>query len=140
MTEQTVYELAGGDAIFRQLVDEFYARVEADPVLRPMFPEDMNEGKEWQYLFLIQLFGGPGQYSEVRGHPRLRMRHMPFAIDQTARDHWLAHMLAAIDAVGIGDPARSTMIEYFERASTFMINAEPKADNLLHWQPGNSGS
>ncbi|MBL8161961.1 MAG: globin [Anaerolineae bacterium] len=138
MTEPTIYELAGGDAVFRQVVDEFYARVEADPVLRPMFPDDLNAGKEWQYLFLIQLFGGPGRYSEVRGHPRLRMRHMPFPIDQTARDHWLAHMLAAIDAVGITDPARGAMVEYFERASTFMINAESKSDNLMHWQPGNN--
>lgn len=136
MTEKTVYELAGGDAIFRQLVQEFYARVEADPVLRPLFPDDLSAGKEWQYLFLVQFFGGPARYSEARGHPRLRMRHMPFRIDQTARDHWLAHMLAAIDAVGIVDPARAAMVEYFERASTFMINAEPEADNLLRWQPG----
>ncbi len=122
--EQSLYEQAGGEAVFRRLVDEFYARVEADPYLRPMFPEDMEEGKRWQYLFLSQFFGGPQTYAAERGHPRLRMRHFPFAIDQQARDHWLNHMLDAVDAVGIAEPVRSQMREYFERASTHMINKD----------------
>lgn len=120
--EQTVYQMAGGEAAFRRLVDDFYARVEADDQLRPMFPADLTPGKEWQYLFLMQFFGGPQRYAQERGHPRLRMRHMPFAIDENARNRWLGHMLAAIDAVGIEDPARAIMREYFERASTHMIN------------------
>jgi hemoglobin len=122
MEEISVYDRLGGDPLFEQLVTAFYRRVEADPVLRPMFPDDLEEGKRWQFLFLTQFFGGPQRYIEERGHPRLRMRHFPFPIDQQARDHWLQHMLAAIDEVGIQDPARSIMREYFERGSTFLIN------------------
>ncbi|MBZ0291549.1 MAG: globin [Anaerolineae bacterium] len=120
--EQTLYDLVGGDATFRKLVDVFYARVEADEVLRPIFPDDLEAGKEWQFLFLTQFFGGPARYQAQRGHPRLRMRHMPFMIDSEARDHWLSHMLAAMDEVGIEEPMRMMMASYFERASTQMIN------------------
>jgi hemoglobin len=123
-TERTLYELVGGMETFRRLVDAFYRRVEADPVLRPVFPEDMEGNKRSQYLFLAQFFGGPTTYSEERGHPRLRMRHFPFAIDQQARDHWLKNMLDAIDEVGIEEPMRSEMADYFERGSTFMINKD----------------
>jgi hemoglobin len=123
MTEVSVYDFVGGAETFRKLVDAFYSRVEADPALRPMFPEDLEPGKQWQYLFLMQYFGGPTAYMEERGHPRLRMRHAPFPIDQTARDAWLGHMLAAIDEVGIAEPARTMMRDYFERASTHMMNA-----------------
>jgi hemoglobin len=133
--EQTIYEIVGGDATFQRMVDIFYAKVEADPVLRPMFPDDLEPGKRWQFLFLTQFFGGPTRYALERGHPRLRMRHNPFPIDQEARDHWLQHMLAAIDEVGISEPARSEMRDYFERGSAFMINVEPTADNLMHWSP-----
>ena len=118
----TIYEYVGGDETFQALVDVFYERIEQDDVLRPMFPDDMEDGKRWQFLFLTQYFGGPARYSEQRGHPRLRMRHMPYTIDVDARDRWLGHMLAAIDAVGIEEPARSNMRDYFERGSTFMIN------------------
>lgn len=119
---KTVYDQIGGDEAFRRLVDAFYARVEQDPVLRPLFPADLAEGKEYQYLFLSQYWGGPARYAEQRGHPRLRMRHFPFAIGQQERDAWVGHMLAALDEVGIPEPARSQMIEYFDRAGTFMIN------------------
>ena len=133
-SEQSVYEVVGGDATFQQLVDAFYRRVEADEVLRPLFPDDLEPGKYWQYLFLTQFFGGPARYIEERGHPRLRMRHAPFIIDQQRRDHWFAHMCAAIDEVGIQDSARSIMRDYFERGATFMINAESGSSNLMHWQ------
>lgn len=135
MRDESVYQLVGGDAAFRKLVDVFYEKVEQDPLLRSMFPDDLEPGKQWQFLFLTQFFGGPARYQEQRGHPRLRMRHMPFRIDQEARDHWLQHMLDAIDEAGIGEPARTEMRTYFERGSTFLINAEPAADNILHWQP-----
>ncbi|MCL4249137.1 MAG: globin [Anaerolineae bacterium] len=118
----SVYEFAGGEPIFRQLVDVFYARVEQDDVLRPLFPDDLGPGKRWQLLFLTQYFGGPADYASERGHPRLRMRHTPFPIDGEARERWLGHMLAAIDAVGIAEPARAVMRDYFERASIAMIN------------------
>ena len=122
--QETLYERVGGAETFRRLVDLFYTKVEADPMLRPMFPADMEEGKHWQFLFLSQFYGGPQTYAEERGHPRLRMRHFPFPIDQAARDHWLSHMLAAIDESGIAEPMRSEMRDYFERASTHMINKD----------------
>jgi hemoglobin len=124
-TDQTIYELAGGEPAFRRLVDAFYAHVEQDPLLRPMFPADMEPGKEHQRLFLIQYFGGPAIYSGQRGHPRLRMRHAPFPIGQAARDAWLRHMLAAIDEAAIPEPARGAMHEYFTMAATAMMNQRP---------------
>jgi hemoglobin len=120
--EQTIYELVGGEPTFRHLVDDFYRRVERDPVLRAIFPEDLEAGKRWQFLFLSQFFGGPQQYAQERGHPRLRMRHDRFPIDHAIRDRWLGHMLAAIDEVGIEEPIRTIMRDYFERASEHMIN------------------
>jgi hemoglobin len=120
--ERTIYELVGGEPTFRLLVDLFYRRVEQDPALRALFPEDLTPGKRWQFLFLSQFFGGPQQYAQERGHPRLRMRHMPFPIDHTLRDRWLAHMLSAIDEVNIEEPMRTVMRDYFERASEHMIN------------------
>jgi hemoglobin len=121
--DTTLYASVGGADTFRRLVDRFYARVEADPLLRPLFPADLEPGKEHQYLFLIQYFGGPTAYGEHRGHPRLRMRHAPFVIGQAERDAWLAHMLAALDEVGIAEPARTTMRGYFEHAATAMMNS-----------------
>lgn len=126
--EKTIYELVGGEATFEKLVDIFYARVEADEQLRKIFPDDLEPGKRWQKLFLIQLFGGPAWYGEERGHPRLRMRHMPFPIDATSSDSWLGHMLVAIDEAGIQEPARSAMREYFERGAAFMVNVYPPSD------------
>jgi hemoglobin len=122
MTEYTLYEQVGGEPTFLKLVDVFYRRVEGDPVLRSIFPEDMEAGKRWQFLFLSQFFGGPQHYAQERGHPRLKMRHMPFPIDAKTRAAWLGHMLAAIDEAGIEEPMRSVMRDYFERASEHMIN------------------
>lgn len=132
---QTVYDQVGGDSTFQRLVDVFYARIAADAVLRPLFPADLEPGKRWQFLFLTQLFGGPARYAAERGHARLRLRHMPFAIDREVRDRWLGHMLAAVDAVGISEPARGTMREYFERSSMFMINTESTETIQIHEPP-----
>jgi hemoglobin len=122
MTKTSIYEQIGGAETLRRLVDYFYEQVEHDPLLRPMFPNDMEPGKHRQYLFLVQYFGGPADYNRERGHPRLRMRHMPFPIGRAERDAWLGHMLAAIDAVGIGEPARNVMRNYFAQAADAMIN------------------
>jgi hemoglobin len=88
-----------------------------------MYPEaDLQPAARRLRLFLEQFFGGPRTYSQERGHPRLRMRHAPFTIDQAARDVWVRHMLAALDEADIPDPAYSTLRDYFERTATFMIN------------------
>ena len=94
----TPYDAMGGEAFFTTLVHRFYEGVAADPVLKAMYPEDDLEPAERRLrLFLIQYWGGPGTYSEERGHPRLRMRHHPYVIDDDARDRWLTHMRAALD-------------------------------------------
>lgn len=130
--EKSIYEQVGGTETFRKMVDIFYAKVEADPELRAVFPEDLEPGKRWQYLFLQQYFGGPVDYVEERGHPRLRMRHSPYPIDERAKAAWLQYMLEAVDEVGIQEPARGVMREYFQRGAEFMINrynpSEPSAE------------
>lgn len=120
---RSVYHLVGGHETFVRLCDAFYARVETDPVLRPLYPEgSLDEPKEHLALFLSQFFGGPDTYSQRRGHPRLRARHLPFAIGRRERDVWVAHMTAALDECEIAEPAYSQLKQYFEEAATFMIN------------------
>lgn len=122
--EVSVYELAGGDEPFALLVDAFYRGVEQDPLLRPMYPEDLEPGKEHLFLFLTQFFGGPPRYQSQRGHPRLRMRHFPFSIGLAERDAWLKHMRAAVAEVGFEGPVREALLEYFERAAHFLMNRD----------------
>lgn len=120
--ESSLYDKVGGAPTFQKLVAVFYARVEQDIELRAIFPPDLEPGKRWQYLFLSQYWGGPQDYAKERGHPRLRMRHAPFPISPALRDRWLSHMLAAIDEVGIAEPERGILREYFEKAAAFMVN------------------
>lgn len=182
---RSMYELVGGMETFHRLAEAFYRRVEADTLLRPMYPgdlwgrhyrarmrqeatrsaeksrigadstgaghaegadgnvetaaecagtEDEASGDDHAHglcspvdrlaAFLAQFFGGPQLYSDQRGHPRLRMRHTRFKIGQAQRDAWLGHMCAAIQQVGIEEPIASVMRQYFDQASTFLINAE----------------
>ena len=123
MLNRSVYELAGGAATFRLLVQRFYAGVADDAALRPIYPEeDLSGATERLTLFLIQYWGGPTTYSEERGHPRLRMRHQPFAIGPRERDAWLGHMKAAVDSLELAPAVRQALLDYFETASTAMIN------------------
>jgi len=103
---RSVYDAVGGRPFFVDLVDGFYAGVSADPLLRPMYPEDLAEPRRHLTGFLAQYWGGPSTYSDERGHPRLRMRHAPFAIGDAARDAWLRHMLGSLGTVAA---ARSTL-------------------------------
>ena len=118
-----MFELVGGQPYFDALIDAFYARVERDPVLRPLYPDDLGPGKRSLALFLGQYWGGPPAYSAEKGHPRLRMRHAPFAIGPTERDAWVTAMHAAIDDVVAPEVAKAAMREYFEMAATAMINS-----------------
>jgi hemoglobin len=122
MASETIYEAVGGEETFHRLVAAFYEGVAGDPVLRSLYPADLTESREHLALFLAQYFGGPPRYSEKRGHPRLRMRHLPFAIGPVERDAWLAHMERAVDAVGIASPAREVMLDYFRDAAAFLVN------------------
>lgn len=117
------YEAVGGEAFFHDLVADFYRGVAGDPPLRDMYPEeDLGPAEERLRLFLMQYFGGPGTYSERRGHPRLRMRHVPFVIDRDQRDRWLGHMLTALDARRL-DPGHDRVIrDYFITVAGFMVN------------------
>jgi len=120
---RSVYELAGGEKTFRLLVERFYARVAEDKILRAVYPEeDLSGATERLTLFLIQYWGGPSTYSDQRGHPRLRMRHQPFTIGQEERDAWLANMTAAVESLDLAPAVRKALLDYFETASTAMIN------------------
>jgi len=124
----TVFEAVGGMPYFRSLVERFYQGVSQDPLLRPMYPDDLNGAVERLALFLGQYWGGPDTYSLQRGHPRLRMRHMPFRVDRAARDAWLGHMVAALEADPPDEPVRSAMIEYFLRSAEFLRNVDEPDD------------
>ena len=120
--ELNIHDAVGGYPTFEKLVDHFYKAVEQDEVLRPLYPESLDESRLHLAMFLSQFFGGPPEYSMRRGHPRLRARHLPFPIDRKERDAWVKHMNAAIDATGIEEPARTHMRDYFDQAATFLIN------------------
>ena len=96
--------------------------VEQDPILRPMYPDDLTDPKRHLALFLAQYWGGPGTYSEERGHPRLRMRHVPFVVDAAARDAWLTHMEAAVAADPPDPEANDELLAYLRHAADFLVN------------------
>ena len=113
----------GGRATFEKLVRDFYVGVQSDEVLWPMYPEDDLEGAVQRLTgFLEQYWGGPGTYSEQRGHPRLRMRHQPFKVNPDARDRWLQHMRAAVNGLGLSPLHENMLWDYLERAAHAMVN------------------
>jgi len=119
----TPFDAIGGHAFFERLVAAFYRRVAADPLLRPLYPgADLRPAEERLLLFLEQYWGGPGTYSEQRGHPRLRMRHVPFPIDAAAAERWLDHMRAALDEQALAPELDAPLREYFERAAAALVN------------------
>jgi hemoglobin len=122
MSEATLYERVGGLPFFVHLVEQFYAGVGADPVLRPVYPEDLDPGKRALTLFLAQYWGGPTTYSDEKGHPRLRMRHAPFVIGPAERDRWFHHMSAAVRGARLDPAAERELLDYFDMASTAMVN------------------
>ena len=126
MTEPlSFYDAVGGADTFRKLIAGFYRRVPDDPVLGPMYPPGEFEAAEDRLrMFLEQYWGGPRVYSEQRGHPRLRMRHMPFEVTPTARDHWLTLMRAALDEVGLTPDRDQEIWTYLVMAAHSMVNAD----------------
>jgi hemoglobin len=119
----TLYEAVGGLPFFEALVERFYAGVERDEILRPLYPEDLGPSRRHLTLFLAQYWGGPGEYSELRGHPRLRMRHAPFTVGTAERDRWLVHMRAAVATLDPPADVAKALEEYFEYAADAMRNA-----------------
>jgi hemoglobin len=124
--EIDVYEAVGGMAFFESLVDRFYDGVAGDPVLLALYPEpeDLSSARHRLTLFLAQYWGGPPTYSQERGHPRLRMRHVPFAIGPVERDRWLHHMRAAVAAMEPSDEVAEALYRYFDFAAESMRNRD----------------
>ena len=119
----TLYDEIGGMDAFEELCRRFYNGVQQDEVLWPMYPQDDLEGAIWRLSrFLGQYWGGPQTYSSMRGHPRLRMRHMPFHINPDARDRWMKHMTAAVDSMGWPPMVTTQLMDYLDRAATAMVN------------------
>lgn len=124
----SVHQAVGGDEFFVELVERFYAGVAEDPVMRPMYPDDLTEPKRHLAGFLIQFWGGSQAYSEERGHPRLRMRHVPFRIGPAERDAWFRHMVGALNSLveerDILPAAETAMRDYFSMSAEAMRNAD----------------
>lgn len=129
------YAAFGGEDFFTRLVASFYQRVATDPILRPMYPEeDLGPAERRLRLFLMQYWGGPKTYSQERGHPRLRMRHAPFPVDETAKLAWLKHMRAALDEQQLPPDLDRQLWDYLFSAAQAMVNTAP-----LGWQQGQPG-
>jgi hemoglobin len=123
----TVYRVVGGMAFFDELVERFYKGVATDLLLRPLYPDDLGESKRHLALFLAQYWGGPTAYDDLRGHPRLRMRHAPFIISEPERDAWLRHMAAALDSLvddhDVHPAVEARLLDYFTSTADAMVNA-----------------
>lgn len=121
----TLYDRVGGRPFFETLTRRFYEGVASDPVLRPLYPagpEELEAARLHLELFLIQYWGGPDHYNQQRGHPRLRMRHAPFAIGPAERDAWVAHMTDAVKAAGLGPLDELQLLSYLSSSATHLIN------------------
>ena len=125
--ERTVFDVVGGMDFFVSLADRFYERVKTDSVLLPLYPEpdDLPAASRRLALFLAQYWGGPHAYSEERGHPMLRARHMPYVVGELERDHWLVCMLNAVNEMVIDDEIRAQMTDYFVKAAEHLRNDQP---------------
>lgn len=124
--EQSFYQQIGGEEALTRMVRRFYAEVEADPVLRSLYPsKDLTLAEEHLRLFLIQYWGGPATYSERRGHPRLRMRHVHFAIGEAERDAWLRHMRTALDELALPPEQDARFWDYLVMAAHSLVNQPP---------------
>lgn len=125
-SDPTLYERVGGMVFFERLIGDFYARVEQDDVLAPLYPEapDMSGARHRLTLFLAQYWGGPATYSDERGHPKLRLRHMRFPIGPLQRDRWLVHMTAAVDRCteDRSDSVGDELLGYFTTTAEHMRN------------------
>ncbi len=120
--EESAFDRWGGEPFFTALIERFYLGVAADPLLRPMYPDDLTESRSHLALFLMQYWGGPPDYSGQRGHPRLRMRHAPFAIGKAESDAWLRHMTDAVTAAHMEPDDQQELLEYLTMAARSLIN------------------
>ena len=118
-----LFEAIGGSPTFAKLAKRFYEGVAGDEILKPMYPEeDLGPAEERLRMFLEQYWGGPSTYQELRGHPRLRMRHAPYKINPEARDRWLSHMRTAVDSLELAPLHEAELLDYLQRAAYAMLN------------------
>lgn len=135
--EDSIYDLVGGENFFLQLAENFYDRVESDDILLQLYPEpdDLGPAKQRLAFFLIQLWGGPRLYQQLRGNPMLRARHLPFKIAEAERDAWLKHMTATVKELvaerEISQEIQAQLLDYFQRAANHMINYPPPKFNFV---------
>jgi hemoglobin len=120
--KDTLYDLLGGEKGIRKLVGLFYARVQKDPLLSPLFPADISPVRDKQFLFLSQFFGGPPLYSELYGHPMMRARHMPFPINSERADAWLNCMAGALTEMNINQQLLDALLERLKGTAYHFIN------------------
>ncbi|HET7800621.1 MAG TPA: globin [Humibacillus xanthopallidus] len=127
----TYYDDFGGHETFAKLVREFYRGVAQDEPLRALYPEDdLAPAEERLRMFLEQYWGGPTTYSERRGHPRLRMRHMPYAVTPDMRDRWLLHMMNAVDSLELDAEQDDRLRDYLTRAAYSLVNSGGPAEDF----------
>ncbi|ANS75667.1 globin [Paenibacillus yonginensis] len=119
---QTLYESLGGGETIRKIVEAFYPRVQRNPLLGPLFPENIDPVLEKQYMFLTQFFGGPSLYSDAHGHPMMRARHLPFPVTPERAEAWLACMAEALTEVGIEEPLRSVVLQRLSGPAMHFVN------------------
>jgi len=120
------YSAVGGEETFRRLVHRFYQEVAADPELRAVYPsKDLGPAEEHLRLFLIQYWGGPDTYNQLRGHPRLRRRHVHFVIGEAERDAWLRHMRTAMDELALDPVHDRELWDYLVMAAHSLVNHQP---------------
>ncbi|WP_199181111.1 group II truncated hemoglobin [Chromobacterium alticapitis] len=123
--EMTPYQLLGGEGVVRWLTDRFYDIMDSEPAVKPlrdMHPDDLAGSRQKLFMFLSGWLGGPSLYMETFGHPRLRMRHMPFAVDEAARDQWMFCMRQAVDELVAEDWLKEKLLEAFYNTADFMRN------------------
>lgn len=130
MTEASFYERVGGEPFFRALCDDFFAQVPSNPLLSEMYPPSVIDGaNERLRLFLIQYWGGPTTYSDQRGHPRLRARHLPFHIDEAARDAWMELMMNSVAKREMTPELHDELVTYLTQVAHFLVNNEQRQSN-----------
>lgn len=120
---QSLYEEMGGAETIRRLVESFYPKVQADPLISPLFPEDITPVMEKQFMFLSQFFGGPPLYTEQYGHPMMRKRHLPFEITEEKATAWLGCMYRALQDIGIDEQLQTTIMQRLSAPAYFFVNS-----------------
>lgn len=129
-TYSTVYEAIGGEETVRRLVEAFYPLVQRDPLIGPLFPEDITPVMEKQFMFLSQFFGGPALFSEKYGHPMMRARHMPFPITLERAEAWLACMKKALQQIDLDSELQHVVLERLQGPAHHFVNTSSSGQSV----------